>query len=234
MPLEHATCLFPRPRNYLPIGDYGVVGNLQTVALVGKNGSIDWCCIPRFDSPSVFGALLDADKGGFFRIAPRETPDMSYKQLYLPDTNILITRFLSLEGVGEIVDFMPINPAHPQDHQHYIMRLVRVVRGSMSFGMTCRPAFNYARDLHDVYLSAHGAIFRSPALVLALSCRIPLEEDHHGGVCGEFELHAEEERFFRLESTRDHTLHPEPHTREYYENEFLATKRYWQGWVARC
>src|SRR5947209_16835229 len=86
---------------YQPIEDYGLIGNLHTVALVGKNGSIDWCCIPRFDAPSVFGALLDAEKGGFFRIAPPDTPDMERKQLYLPDTNILITRFLTVDGVGE-------------------------------------------------------------------------------------------------------------------------------------
>src|SRR5438270_716270 len=84
--------------------------SLHTVALVGKNGSIDWCCIPRFDAPSVFGALLDAEKGGFFRISPPDTPDMQRKQLYLPDTNILITRFLTVDGVGEIIDFMPVKP----------------------------------------------------------------------------------------------------------------------------
>src|SRR5215469_4970641 len=80
--------------DYLPIEDYALIGDLHTVALVGKNGSIDWCCIPRFDSPSVFGAILDAQKGGFFRISPLDTPGMGRKQLYLPETNILITRFL--------------------------------------------------------------------------------------------------------------------------------------------
>ena len=81
---------------YLPIEDYAVIGDLHTVALVGKNGSIDWCCLPRFDSPSVFGAILDTNKGGYFRIAPPDTPGMGHKQLYLPETNILITRFLTM------------------------------------------------------------------------------------------------------------------------------------------
>ncbi len=99
----------PHPSTtYQPIEDYAVIGDLHTVALVGKNGSIDWCCLPRFDSPSVFGAILDARKGGFFRIAPSETPGMGRKQLYLPETNILMTRFLTVDGVGEITDFMPI------------------------------------------------------------------------------------------------------------------------------
>src|SRR5271157_2957631 len=93
---------------YQPIEDYAVIGDLYTVALIGKNGSIDWCCLPDFDSPSVFGALLDAQKGGFFRIAPHDTPGTQYRQLYVPETNILITRFLSSNGVAEITDFMPI------------------------------------------------------------------------------------------------------------------------------
>src|SRR5689334_24397439 len=111
---------------YQPIEDYAIIGDLHTVALVGKNGSIDWCCIPRFDSPSVFGALLDANKGGFFRISPTETSGMGQKQLYLPETNILITRFLTLDGVGEITDFMPVKRSGSPHHQHHIIRSVQV------------------------------------------------------------------------------------------------------------
>ena len=92
---------------YLPIEEYGMIGDLTTVALVGKNGSIDWCCLPDFDSPSVFGTLLDADKGGSFRLAPVEQEGLGTKQMYFPETNILITRFLTHDGVGEITDFMP-------------------------------------------------------------------------------------------------------------------------------
>src|ERR1700726_3674835 len=144
---------------YQPIEDYAIIGDLHTVALVGKNGSIDWCCLPRFDSPSVFGALLDANKGGFFRIAPPETPGMGRKQLYLPETNILITRFLTADGVGEITDFMPVKREGSSRHQHHIIRSVAVVRGSLSFDLTCRPAFNYAQDEHEIRLSKEGAIF---------------------------------------------------------------------------
>jgi GH15 family glucan-1,4-alpha-glucosidase len=79
MPPEQPTRSSRRSMAYLPIEDYGLIGNLHTVALVGKNGSIDWCCIPRFDAPSAFGALLDAEKGGCFRIAPPETPGMERK-----------------------------------------------------------------------------------------------------------------------------------------------------------
>src|SRR5215468_12775650 len=93
---------------YIPIEDYAMVGDLYTVALVGKNGSIDWCCLPRFDSPSVFGALLDAGKGGFFRIAPTTMDGVICQQIYLPESNLLLTRFQTEDGVGEVTDFMPI------------------------------------------------------------------------------------------------------------------------------
>ena len=116
--------------SYVPIENYAVIGDLHTVALVGKNGSIDWCCLPRFDSPSVFGALLDAQQGGSFSIAPPETEGMRHTQLYLPETNILITGFLSVDGVGEITDFMPIKQTGSPPHQHYLIRSVAVVRGA--------------------------------------------------------------------------------------------------------
>jgi len=92
---------------YQLIEDYGVIGNLRTAALIAKNGSIDWFCIPRFDSPSVFANILDDKKGGYFRIYPVDR-NVTLKQLYWPDSNILLSRFLSTHGVGEITDFMPM------------------------------------------------------------------------------------------------------------------------------
>src|SRR4051812_1758671 len=93
--------------DYKPIADYGVIGDLRTAALVGKDGSIDFMCFPEFDSPTIFAALLDHKKGGSFKLAPlmREARE---KQLYLPESNILLSRFLSNDGVAEISDFMPI------------------------------------------------------------------------------------------------------------------------------
>src|SRR5215831_2582400 len=158
---------------YLPIEDYGMVGDLYTVALVGKNGSVDWCCLPDFDSPSVFGALLDADKGGFFRLAPARNDGISTKQMYFPESNILITRFLSHHGVGEITDFMPVKQPGTGNSEHHLVRAVHMVRGALSFAIHCRPAFNYARDSHQLRLGEHGAVFRSPALILALSSSVP-------------------------------------------------------------
>src|SRR6266487_115765 len=238
MPQERSKTSSPRSRSrlsqaYLPIEDFAVIGNLHTVALVGKSGSIDWCCIPRFDAPSVFGALLDAEKGGFFRIAPPDTPGMERKQLYLPDTNILITRFLTVDGVGEIIDFMPIKQAESATHQHHIVRSVRVVRGSLSFEMVCRPAFNYARDTHATYLSEEGVVFSSETLCLALTSSMPLEESQ-GGVRAMFTLHQGQSAHFQLESARTNEVRPHRHSSRYYEAEFLETKRYWQNWLSQC
>src|SRR5712671_1505124 len=98
---------------YKPIESYGVIGDLHTVALVGIDGSIDWCCMPHFDSPSVFGALLDAKKGGYFKICA--TGEYTPKQVYLPDSNILLTRFLSVNGVAEVMDFMPVEDRSTDD-----------------------------------------------------------------------------------------------------------------------
>ena len=187
-------------RTYLPIEDYGIIGDLHTVALVGKNGSIDWYCVPAFDAPSVFGALLDAEKGGYFQIEPQDTSGESRKQLYLPDTNILVTRFLTETGVGEVTDFMPIQQATSPTDRHGIVRAVHVVTGSLSFEMTCRPAFNYARDSHTVEPVEHGVVFRSPNLMLGLFSTVPLQADGQGGARASFTLGEDEWAYFSLRS----------------------------------
>ncbi len=140
---------------YLPIEDYGVIGDLNTIALVGLNGSIDFLCFPEFDSPSVFASLLDAEKGGFYRICTDNNP-VKHKQLYLPDTNVLLTRFLSPEGVGEITDFMPVEELFVGN---VLIRRVTTVRGCMRYSMNCRPRFSYARSSHETECNGNEIIF---------------------------------------------------------------------------
>src|ERR1700747_1662089 len=101
---------------YPPIAEHGLIGDLHTVALVGTDGTIDWWCCPAFDSPSVFAALLDADRGGHFSLQP-SVPRYESKQLYFPDTNVLITRFLTPDGVGEVQDFMPVGESLAGGHR---------------------------------------------------------------------------------------------------------------------
>src|SRR5580700_6163637 len=131
---------------YLPVSEHGLIGDLHSVALVGTNGTIDWFCCPAFDSPSVFGSLLDAERGGFFAVAaaiPART-----RQFYLPDTNVLITRFFAEEGVGEVQDFMPLRDPSTEGGQRLIRR-VQCIRGTMPFRMRAAPRFNYGSDSHD-------------------------------------------------------------------------------------
>ena len=115
--------------SFEPLENYGIVGNMRSVAVVGVHGSIDFLCYPRFDSPSIFAALLDEERGGRFQIQP-ELKNNRVRQLYLPDTNILLTRFLAQEGVAEVTDFMPISPVAERPNE--IIRMVSVVRGENS------------------------------------------------------------------------------------------------------
>jgi GH15 family glucan-1,4-alpha-glucosidase len=218
---------------YQPVEDYAIIGDLHTVALVGKNGSIDWYCIPRFDSPSVFGALLDVNKGGFFRISPPATPGMGFKQLYMPETNVLMTRFLTVDGVGEITDFMPIKEAGSSKYQHRLIRSVEVVRGSLAFELGCRPAFNYARDPHSIHLSREGVIFNSKSLSLSLASPVPLEDDGQGGVRATFTLREGQSVHFLLKSAKDSDL-PQRLTHQQYMELGRSTIRYWRNWLAQC
>src|SRR4029077_16545676 len=136
---------------YPNISDHGLIGDLQTAALVTTDGSVDWFCCPRFDSPSVFASLLDANRGGFFRIRP-DRDDYVSKQLYLPDTAILITRFMTPDGVGEVHDFMPVAEGGATD-RHRLVRNIRVVRGTMRFAIEIQPRFDYGRAAHKLELT---------------------------------------------------------------------------------
>jgi len=217
--------------DYLPIAEHGLVGDLHTVALVGTNGTIDWYCCPRFDSPSVFGSILDAARGGHFTIVP-DHDGWTSKQLYLPDTNVLITRFLTADGVGEIQDFMPISADPGTVHRHRLVRRVVAVRGRMRFRVEVEPRFNYGRDAHEVEPHEHGVVFRSPGLALALEGATPLERED-GGVRGRFELDSGEAATFVLERVEsDYRCRPyaEAETREAFER----TVAFWRSWLARC
>ena len=171
---------------YKPIESYGIIGDLHTVALVGMDGSIDWCCLPNFDSPSIFGAILDERKGGFFKIA--SLYEAQHKQMYLPDSNVLVTRFLSAEGVGEVVDFMPVEDPSRGKKTHRIVRVVRAVRGAVRFRLECQPAFDYARRPHQITLEGRGAVFEAPGMRFSLVSRFPLARQG-AGVATEFLLH---------------------------------------------
>ena len=218
---------------YKAIGDYGVIGDLHTVALVGKDGSIDWCCFPHFDSPSLFGALLDDQRGGRFQIAPPE--DGKRQQLYFPETNVLLTRFLHHDGVVELTDFMPVEGDDPgtKPKRHQIIRMVAVVRGTVTIRLACHPAFNFGRDEHTVALRKAGAVFRSSSMAVGLVSPVPLTVTE-GGVEAEFTLtEGQQVTFFleQLEEAGSESLLDAPQAGE---QAFRDTVRFWRTWLSQC
>jgi GH15 family glucan-1,4-alpha-glucosidase len=212
---------------YQPIENYGVIGNMRTAALVGLDGAIDWLCLPHFDSPSVFAAILDDQKGGRFRIAP-VGEDYRHKQFYWPDTNVLITRFLHENGVGEIEDYMPVGT-----RTGGLVRRVRVVRGRISFRLECRPAFDYARAAHQTQLCPEGARFHGPGTCLGLAAPVPLKAAG-AGVVADFTLGEGEKAAFVLGllGPQD-SQRPCPGGSE-AEEMFRDTVAYWRRWSAKC
>lgn len=161
---------------YPPIAEHGLVGDLQTAALVSSQGVIDFFAAPRFDSPTVFAALLDHDKGGYLRLAP-EHPDATCRQLYYPDTAVLVTRFMSPDGVGEVIDFMPPDRTRTVTDRHTLVRSIRAVRGTVTFTLDCRPRFDYGRAEHELELEAGSGLFRAPGINAYVQGTFPLERD---------------------------------------------------------
>ncbi len=217
---------------YAPIGEYGVIGDLYTVALVGMDASIDFLCLPSFDSPSVFAALLDAERGGRFQLAP-VLDGAVRRQLYLPDTAVLLTRFLDDAGVGEVSDFMPVEDAGVA---HNLVRRAKCVRGEVHFRMRCAPRFDYARATHTVERRGDAeALFvgRSGGGELALRLRasVPLRLDGADAVA-EFTLHANESAWFVLDVV--HAGQPSPGEQQDYESRaFKDTVNFWRRWIDR-
>jgi GH15 family glucan-1,4-alpha-glucosidase len=218
-----------RNMSFQPIENYGVIGNMRSVALVGMNGSIDFLCYPDFDSPTVFAALLDDSKGGCFQIEPQLT-NVRIRQLYLPDTNILLTRFLAEEGVAELTDYMPIQKNGEQPNE--IVRTASVIRGNVSFKMRCQPRFDYARSGHGTEISDGCALFipddkaHSP---MALYSTVALRREAQD-VASEFSLQAGSTATFVLGGPRPEGQPPEM---EVVGERFLQTSRFWKKWIAK-
>lgn len=213
---------------YHPIENYGVIGDLNTVALVGKNGSIDFLCFPDFDSPSVFARILDDEKGGYFQIEP-VSKERRESQLYLSDTNILFTRFLLEDGVAELSDYMPIEEERVIPN---LVRRVKAVRGEIEFRMTCQPAFNYASSAHEVEIEDGQVIFSSlgeDGLQFRLRSDLPLEVQN-GSVSATFTLKGGESAAFIFEEIIPGRESPCDLT-DYVSRTFKRTVNYWHDWI---
>jgi GH15 family glucan-1,4-alpha-glucosidase len=215
---------------YLPIADHGIIGDLHTVALVGANGTIDWYCCPAFDSPSVFASILDKDKGGFYRISPADD-DWTSRQLYFPDTNVLITRFFTEQGVAEQQAFMPIARTGKERHRHRLIRRILCVRGGFRFRLVLEPRFNYGRDSHTTHQHEHGVVFESDTLCLALQATTPFACDDRG-VHSEFSLEAGQSVTFVLEQV-EHGYVPRRYEEDETRDAYERTIAFWRRWLSQ-
>jgi len=216
--------------NYQPIENYGIIGDLNTIALVGLNGSIDFMCFPNFDSPSVFAALLDHDKGGKFQIVAAFS-EMKTKQLYLPDTNVLLTRFLSQDGVGEITDFMPVEELKKGKR---LIRRVETIKGEVKYSLRFQPRFNYGRSNHTAQKkSRHEIIFSSKGsdkTTIRLLSSIPLKVSN-GDVIMDFTLGVNEVANFLFEyADEEPPGYKDLHS--FVTQNLFQTVDYWKDWVA--
>ncbi|MFF5532751.1 glycoside hydrolase family 15 protein [Streptomyces cinerochromogenes] len=217
-----------RSPGYLPIAEHGLIGDLRTVALVGSNGTIDWYCCPSFDSPSVFAAVLDAERGGCFELAaavPART-----KQFYFPDTNVLITRFFTEDGVGEVQDFMPVaDDARGEPGRHRLIRRVVCVRGTVPFRALVAPRFDYGAAPHTLSALDDMVLFESPGQSLALTTTVALECDARDARA-DFKLGEGESAVFALDQVTGQVT-PRGCAHAEAEHQFNATVAYWRRWL---
>ncbi|MGD3111667.1 glycoside hydrolase family 15 protein [Streptomyces sp. YGL11-2] len=214
---------------YPPIADHGIVGDLQTAALISSQGVVDWFAAPRFDSPSIFAALLDHERGGYFLFGP-EDPGSTCKQLYFPDTAVLVTRFMSPDGVGEVFDCMPPDRTGTPSGRHVLLRGARAVRGTVHFDLECRPRFDYGRAVHDRDLGEGIATFRAPGITAHLQTSFPLQPDGTD-VRGAVTLRAGQVAAAVLTVDTADAPAPPPVTSDEVTRRFWEVVDFWQHWV---
>jgi GH15 family glucan-1,4-alpha-glucosidase len=208
------------------IADHGVIGDLATLALVAKDGAIDFMCWPNFDSPALFAALLDPERGGVFELAP-DIPDARVVQQYLPDTNVLVTRWIGEHASAELTDFMAIHDS-ATDIPTAVIRRLKVTRGEVNFTMRCDPRFDYAREIVSAEISGDDALWHPlRALGIRLTSNLPLTSDSAGMRAGA-RLAAGETAEFVLVGVDDAPI--ELLGIPAFERTTVA---YWQDWAAQ-
>ena len=216
-------------QTFQPIENYGLIGNLSTAALVGMDSSIDFLCFPEFDSPTVFAALLDPEHGGSFSIRP-QISGVQNKQMYAAESNVLITRFLSDSATAEVIDFMPLTASTQKSE---LVRIVRVIQGSIPFRLTCQPAFDYARSAHEINRGEDRVIFR-PAnkrcCAMLLRGTAPLHACS-GGAVSTFTLQKGESAVFIFSDLEE--KEQGPIDRDGVDRDLEATIGYWREWSGR-
>lgn len=207
------------------IGDHGIVGDLETVALIARDGTVDYLCWPTLDSPTIFADLLHPDRGGAFEIRP-ELDHPRHLQLYIPDTNVLVTRWMGQNGSAEVVDLMPQPDArHQSGHEaRSLIRRLTVTSGTVRFTIRCMPRLDYAREVPEVAAIEGGVRFSGQQLSLNLYASVPLDRER-GGAQAHVTLSKGESVWFVL---GDDTL-PRPDDAA-IQAQIEATTHSWRSW----
>ena len=212
---------------YKPISDYGVIGDMHTAALVGLDGSIDWYCAPRFDSPSVFGALLDARKGGRFQLSPIEK--FTTTQSYDGDTNVLSTVFESKQGRIKLTDFMPcfMEKGVPKGFQE-IHRIVDCAEGELELRLIFQPRLDYARGRTSLLETREGCTAKNQGHSINLASSVKLHLTDKDIMTSAFRLSKGQRAVFVLNSGRSGVI---PALRYETSRKLSRTLSYWKRWV---
>ena len=223
---------------YKPISAYGLISDMHSCALVSDEGSVDWCCFPRFDSAAVFSRILDAQKGGYFQVAPRLV--QSVKRRYLPGTNVLETTFQTDSGAARLTDFMPVHPHFDPvapfevGSQQQVARILECTTGSVGFTLKCYPRFDYGTIVpHSTLDGPRKGFSHGGADALSIYCSAPLIEVE-GGFQSEGVLR-EGEKLCAAVTYQPWFSHAvEALDEREIELRLRETIRFWQQWSALC
>lgn len=212
---------------YKRISDYGIIGDLHSIALIGLDGSIDWMCMPHIDSPSIFGALLDDKKGGMFSVSPADEWDSAAE--YIPGTNILRTRFRTGKGVMQLTDFMPVCACgrEEMEENHEIYRLVEIVKGEVNVRIIFDPRFDYSRAETLLSANSKGVIAQGNNEVAVMSCshQINIRDSTRAG---ELHLISGDKMWLHLSYGNGG---PDELDIEKAERALRDTETYWRSWL---
>jgi GH15 family glucan-1,4-alpha-glucosidase len=212
--------------DYKDLEEYGIIGNLETCALVGNDGSIDWLCLPYLESPSVFAALLDSRRGGHFRIEP--TAKYASMQYYIQNTNVLQTSMSTGSGKAVITDFMPVSDRQEKEPARTLFRKVEFTQGELQVELSLRPRFDYARTVPDLEAADDGITCRKDDQSLFVQSPVVLDVQN-GEARGTFSGREGDTRWFVLQYNRHHAINPRD-----CEAHLERTKQFWTDWAHSC
>ena len=231
----HAIAEWSTGQPYPPLADYALIGDCHSAALVSREGVIDWCCLPRFDSDSCFGRLLDWDKGGFFAVTPAAAH--TCRREYLRDSLILVTTFTSGRNKAQLIDFFAMRPGGRQRPRRKLVRIIRCVRGTMDFRIAVVPRLDFGEVKPWIFpagRNAHFAVGSNTGLLIFGDVPLRLEDEHN--LVGEIRLHAGQRRQLALQfqpPQKGSSIRVRKGAVARLSAQFEETRRWWATWAQK-